>query len=41
MTNIENTPEEKSGFMQGWGFIILIIAIVIAALIALKVLLNL
>jgi hypothetical protein len=34
--NKQNTPEEKSGFMQGWGLIILIIAIVIAGLAALK-----
>lgn len=31
---------DSSGFMQGWGFIILIIAGVIAALVALKLLMG-
>ena len=35
-----NTPE-NSGFMQGWGLIILIVAGVIAALVGLKLLFNL
>lgn len=36
MENNENTSNEKSGFMQGWGFILLIIGGVIGALVALK-----
>lgn len=41
MENKENTPENKSGFMQGGGFIILIVVVVTTVLLAFKFLLNL
>ena len=40
MEDKEKTPE-NSGFMQGWGFIVLIFVGVIAVLVALKLIFNL
>lgn len=39
---MENNEEKPgNGFMQGWGFIIIIIAGVIAGLVAIKMIFNL
>lgn len=41
MENTENNPNEKSGFMGGFGFIIVIVAGVIAVLVAAKLIFSL
>ena len=40
MENLENNIEKNKKFMQGWGFIILIIVVVTAGVFGLKVLMN-
>lgn len=36
----ENDPQEKGGFMQGWGFIVVMITVVIAVLVGIKLLIG-
>lgn len=40
MKNQENKPTKKEGFLQGWGFVILIITGVTLALIVIKTIMN-
>jgi len=40
MEDQNNGPDGKSGFMQGWGFIVLILVGVTSALAALKYFMN-
>lgn len=40
MKNQENKSTKKDGFLQGWGFVILIITGVTFALIGIKILMN-
>ena len=40
MENLENSTEKKKKFMQGWGFIIMIIVVVTASLIGLKAIIS-
>lgn len=36
----ENDSQEKGGFMQGWGFIVVMITVVIAVLVGIKLLIG-
>lgn len=40
MENLENNTEKNKNFMQGWGFILLILVVVTAGMIGLKFLMN-
>lgn len=40
MGNLENSIGKKKKFMQGWGFILLILLVVTAGLVGLKALMN-
>ncbi len=40
MENLKNNRETRKGFLQGWGFIILILAIVIVGMVGLKVIMS-
>lgn len=40
MENLQNNTEKNKNFMQGWGFILLILVVVTAGLLGLKMLMN-
>lgn len=40
MKNTTNDREKRENFMQGWGFILLVIILVIGSLMGVKMLMN-
>ena len=40
MENLKNNTEKRKNFMQGWGFILVILILVIGGLIGLKSIMN-